>query len=243
MKKTRNAVFGMTFICALLGIIIGVQFKTVQSQNNNTLDNKRISDLTLELKKALEEKEALSVKVEEYEEKIKTYEDEVSDSDTSYNLIKNELENVKAMAGLTELTGEGIVVTLTENANMKSVAQSDAFLIHAEDILNVVNEMSVGGAKAIAINGQRIVATSPIRCAGSVVTVNGNKIAEPFEISALGDADVIEAALRFPGGVIDSLSPWGIDVSIKKVSDLTIPAYTYPITLNEYMKTNETGEE
>lgn len=49
----------------------------------------------------------------------------------------------------------------------------NAYLVHAEDILKVVNELFVAGAEAVSVNGQRIVAQSGITCAGSVITVNG----------------------------------------------------------------------
>ncbi|MFR8712860.1 MAG: DUF881 domain-containing protein, partial [Anaerotignum lactatifermentans] len=43
---------------------------------------------------------------------------------------------------------------------------------------------------AVSVNGQRIVAQSGITCAGSVITVNGVRVAAPFEIKAIGDASV-----------------------------------------------------
>ena len=102
----------------------------------------------------------------------------------------------------------------------------NAYLVHAEDILKVVNELFVAGAEAVSVNEQRIVAQSGITCAGSVITVNGVRVAAPFEIKAIGDASVLQAALRFPGGVVDTLSPWGIVIDIREEASVTVPAYT-----------------
>ena len=102
----------------------------------------------------------------------------------------------------------------------------NAYLVHAEDLLAVVNELHAAGAEAVSINGQRMVGRSAISCAGSIVMVNGVRVAAPFEIKAVGEADVLDSALRFPGGVVDNLSPWGIEISIRKETMVEVPAYT-----------------
>ncbi len=124
-----------------------------------------------------------------------------------------------------QITGGGIAVTMNDSSAQKS-GNKNAYIVHAEDILAVLNELNSAGAKAVSINGQRIVGTSAVACAGSIVTVNGVRVAAPFEILAVGDAEVLQAALKFPGGVVDSLSPWGIEINIRKESILTVPAYT-----------------
>jgi len=78
-----------------------------------------------------------------------------------------------------------------------------------------------------------MVSGSAITCAGSIVMVNGVRVAAPFEIVAVGEADVMEAALRFPGGVIDNLAPWGIEISVHKEAAVTVPAYTQTALFRE----------
>ena len=45
------------------------------------------------------------------------------------------------------------------------------YIIHDDDLLRVINELRAAGAEAIAINGERIVAMSEIRCAGPTLSV------------------------------------------------------------------------
>ena len=71
-----------------------------------------------------------------------------------------------------------------------------------------------------------MVGNSAITCAGSIVMVNGVRVAAPFEIKAVGEADVLDSALHFPGGLVDNLSPWGIEISVRKEAAVTVPAYT-----------------
>jgi uncharacterized protein YlxW (UPF0749 family) len=59
--------------------------------------------------------------------------------------------------------------------------------------LKIVNEMRVSGAEAISVNDERITAMSEIRCAGTTILVNLNKIAPPFVIKATGNPQLLES--------------------------------------------------
>lgn len=219
MKKHQYSV-AMTAICILLGIMIGVQYNTVQKQRIST-ENQRLSEAATALKQLQEERDAFERKNEELEKTIKEYEQGVIGTD----MMRREIEQLRDFAGLTEMTGSGIAVTMNDSSAQKS-GNKNAYLVHAEDILSVINELNGAGAQAVSVNGQRIVGTSAVACAGSIVTVNGVRVAVPFEILAIGDAEVLQAALKFPGGVVDSLAPWGIEINIRRESILTVPAYT-----------------
>lgn len=233
----------MTAVCVILGVIIGVQFKTVKRQTS-AFDLQRVNELSVELKKSMEENEALSDKLKQSQKKLEEYEDSMDNESNMIGLLKEELQNVRLFSGLVALEGRGVQVTLSDSnqsANDKSI-DTNAFLVHAEDILSIINELNVAGAEAIAINGQRIVGTSSVRCAGSVVNINGVKIAAPFVISAIGEPDVLEASLKFPGGVVDSLSPWGIGVTIKKLPNVTVAGYSQAMQFKEAKPSEKEAE-
>ena len=224
--KPKGIIPGITALCAILGMLIGVQYNTVQSQAASAAgtDNVRLTELSAELRKEREEKEALEKQLDKQAELLETY--EAGDSDgAALESLQKENEKLRAFAGLSEQTGAGIVVTM-DDSDKDMGGDKNAYLVHAEDILKVVNELFVAGAEAVSVNGQRIVAQSGITCAGSVITVNGVRVAAPFEIKAIGDASVLQAALRFPGGVVDTLSPWGIVIDIREEASVTVPAYT-----------------
>lgn len=219
MKKYQYSV-AMTAICILLGMMIGIQYNTVQKQRIST-ENQRLSEAATAIKQLQEERDALERKNEDLEKTIKEYEQGIIGTD----MMRREMEQLRDFAGLTEVTGGGIAVTMNDSSAQKT-GNKNAYLVHAEDILSVINELNGAGAQAVSVNGQRIVGTSAVACAGSIVTVNGVRVAAPFEILAVGDAEVLQAALKFPGGVVDSLSPWGIEINIRRESILTVPAYT-----------------
>ncbi|MBR5816505.1 MAG: DUF881 domain-containing protein [Anaerotignum sp.] len=205
----------LTAICVILGVIIGVQVNTVKQQRMTT-ENQRLSEATIALNQMQVERDALLKQNETLEKTLKEYQE---------GNFGGEMEQLLAFAGLTEVSGEGVTVIMNDSSS-KGSGDMNAYLVHAEDLLSVVNELYAAGAKAVSINGQRMVGGSAISCAGSIVMVNGVRVAAPFEIKAVGDSTVLESALRFPGGVVDSLAPWGIEINIRKESAVTVPAYT-----------------
>ena len=205
----------LTATCVILGVIIGVQFNTVQKQRLST-ENQRLSEVTLALNQVQEERDALLKQKEALEKTIKEYQE---------GNFGAEMEQLLSFAGLTNVSGEGVIVTMNDSST-KGIGDLNAYLVHAEDLLAVVNELNGAGAKAVSINGQRMVGQSAITCAGSIVMVNGVRVAAPFEILAVGDSDVLHSALYFPGGVVDNLSPWGIEISVQKQLEVEVPAYT-----------------
>lgn len=219
MNKHHYSI-AMTAVCILLGIMIGVQYNTVKKQRITT-ENQRLSEAATAMKQLQDERDALERKNESLEQTLKDYEEGMLGTEN----MRREISQLREFSGLTEVSGAGVVVTMNDSSTQKG-GNRNAYIVHAEDILSVVNELNGAGAKAVSVNGQRIVGTSAVACAGSIVTVNGVKVAAPFEILAVGDGEVLQAALKFPGGVVDNLSPWGIEINIRRESILTVPAYT-----------------
>ena len=239
MKRKHTGKGFVTFICILLGIIIGIQAKSVKLQKSvYTID--RVSELSSQLTSMQNENESLKEQLNASMSKVTEYEKLMAEGNSSLQAVMKSMEELRMEAGRTAVSGRGITVVLNDSkkASATDGIEQNAFLVHAEDILSIVNELFSSGAEAIAINDQRFVANSSVRCAGSVVNVNGVKIAAPFIISAIGDPDILEAALVFPGGVVDSLKPWGIELEIKKNEKIDIAPYSSTIQFKE-AKTKE----
>ena len=205
----------LTATCVILGVIIGVQANTVKQQRMTT-ENQRLSEAIIALNQMQAERDTLLEQNQALEKTLKEYQD------GNYG---TEVEQLMAFAGLTEVSGTGVTVTMNDSSN-KGGGDMNAYLVHAEDILQVVNELYAAGAEAVSINGQRMVSGSAVSCAGSIVMVNGVRVAAPFEIKAVGEPSVLNAALHFPGGVVDNLAPWGIEITVKEETAVTVPAYT-----------------
>lgn len=233
MKKAIGGTAATTFICIVLGMIIGIQIKTIKKVE--TVDMQRSTELSAEISRLKEENLNLNKKISEQNIKIKEYESSLAAEDETFAMLVEEAEGYKIKAGFMEMTGRGITVTLDDSKKSEQISgtSSGAFLVHDEDLLSVVNELYASGAEACSINDQRLVSGSAIRCVGPVVSINGVRVSAPFVVTAIGNPDVLEAALRITGGVVDSLSPWGIEVTIKKHESLTVPAYEQAIYYQE----------
>jgi uncharacterized protein YlxW (UPF0749 family) len=136
-------------------------------------------------------------------------------------------------AGTVPLKGAGVVVSLSPSSRpAPSPEEAGAYLIHDTDLQLVVNELWASGAEAIAINGSRLVATTPIRAAGGTIVVNFRPLSPPFKVTAIG-ADrrtfaSSEIARRFERWT----ELFGLGFSVQERSSLTVPAYTGRVTIS-----------
>ncbi len=62
-------------------------------------------------------------------------------------------------------------------------------VVHQQDIQAVANALWAGGAEAMTIQGQRVVATTGIKCVGNTVILHGVPYSPPYVISAIGPVD------------------------------------------------------
>ncbi|WP_406677070.1 DUF881 domain-containing protein [Moorella sp. ACPs] len=146
--------------------------------------------------------------------------------------LQQEIEGLKLAAGLTPVTGPGIIVTLDDNNAGAQAAQKSSpatykpedYIIHDKNVLYLVNELKAAGAEAIAVNGQRIVTSSDIRCVGTVILVNSTRLAPPYEVQAIGNPDVLEAAVQRSVD-FSFLKSRDFPVKVTKSQNLILPAY------------------
>ena len=144
---------------------------------------------------------------------------------------------------LTDVEGPGVSVILSDSKAENTTGDEADYLIHDSDLLSVINELRDAGAQAISFNGERILSTSEVRCAGSVVMVNGKRFAAPFIIYAIGDPTTLYNALTMRGGVVDVLSQWKINVTVQMSEKLLIEKYTGTIPTDYLSTPTATGEE
>ena len=102
------------------------------------------------------------------------------------------LHETRVDSGLAEMVGPGVVIRLYDAQNEFNTE----YIIHDSDVRDMVNELLAAGAKGVSIGGQRLIATSPIRCVGPVIRVNQKEIpANPVVIEAVGDPAVLSSGL------------------------------------------------
>jgi uncharacterized protein YlxW (UPF0749 family) len=136
-------------------------------------------------------------------------------------------------AGTVPLQGAGLVVSLAPSSRpAPSPEEAGAYLIHDADLQLVVNELWASGAEAIAINGSRLVATTPIRAAGGTIVVNFRPLSPPFRVTAIG-ADrrtftSSDIARRFERWT----ELFGLGFEVQERASVTVPAYTGRVSIS-----------
>lgn len=147
--------------------------------------------------------------------------------------LRNQLISAKVEAGLTEVDGAGLIVTL-DDAPYDPTGELDPdfdpnwLLIHQEDIEIVVNALYAGGAEAVSLMDQRIVSISDIKCVGSTLLINGRVYSPPFVIKAVGPIKQMQKSLKNDRGVWyieDMATTFNLFYSVQESLSLEIPAY------------------
>lgn len=210
----KQGQFSITLVCFILGIMLAVQFRTTQDIRSS-VQYQRTEDLTQRLMQIEKERNTLEDQVR------------VLRQASGGDIAASELESIKMGAGLVLLQGTGVIVTMDDTKPTASPGSKNPklYLIKDEDILKILNELRAAGAEAIAINNQRLIASSEVRTAGSFISINNMNFAAPFEIKAIGDPVTMENALKIRGGVIETLQFWNIQVTVKQQDMVQIPAF------------------
>ena len=135
--------------------------------------------------------------------------------------------DLSAMAGTLAVKGHGLVVHLADSSRTPASSdEASAYRIHDVDIQLVVNALFAAGAEAVSVNGNRLVATSPVRAAGATIVVNFRPLTPPYDVTGIGarragfDASAI--AKRFSRW----RSLFGLGFSLREADDLVVPAFT-----------------
>ena len=176
-----------------------------------------------------EEYENLRLEVETLRKENTKFQNAIVEKSDRTKLLNSSLQKTKMFAGLTEVEGPGICITLTDyEGKDKNSPLLENYVIHDGDILRVVNELWNAGAEAISVNGHRIVAGTHFRCVGSVILIKNAKIASPFLIQAVGDAQTLSGAIKLPGGIVDEIKKLGHPdmVELYDVEKMRLKAYS-----------------
>lgn len=147
--------------------------------------------------------------------------------------ITAQIAALEEQTGQTAVTGPGLVVTLNDaphdfRLGLPDGVSPDDLVVHQQDVQSVVNAFWRGGAKAVQVMDQRIIATSAIRCVGNTLLLQGKVYSPPFIISSVGNVPDLENALYAEPGVVAYLEyvdrlKLGWDVKVR--NSMYIPAW------------------
>ncbi len=144
------------------------------------------------LKSYLDEQSYLQSKIVSLRKEVETTQEKIQNRTQTANFAL--LDSLKQTIGLTEVKGPGLEITIDDGHLLnraEDIDVSNIDLVQASDLRDIVNLLNAAKADAISVNGQRIIATSPIFAVGTVILVNNSHVSSPFVISAVGDTDLM----------------------------------------------------
>lgn len=229
MKKWKIALT-LGILCCILTIAISIQVKTIDDSDSTVSKTLTGNELRDQILKWKEKYDKASKDLEKAEQKLEDTRLQATKNDENALNKENEIKKDNILLGLTDVTGSGIIITLKDNnsvkrSNLGPLDNIELYLVHAGDLVEVVNALRNAGAEAISINGQRITNFSSIYCAGNVVVVNGEKISSPIEIKAIGSPELLYGSITIPGGYLELMGDTGVMIDIKKSENISIDKY------------------
>jgi uncharacterized protein YlxW (UPF0749 family) len=229
--KVRKIHVYLTLVFLVFGFIAAysVQLTTERAVNLPFSSSDSEWDKKVRLnEKLIQEKETnegLEQQLQKLRLEVNKKEKELSGRQAVSKQVLSELEQLRMKAGLIPVTGPGVIVTLQDSKSARNFENVADGIVHDQNIRDVVNELFAAGAEGIAVNDQRLVGGSSVRCVGPTIIVNDTKLAPPFVIQAIGDKDTLLSALKLPGGIIDALKQRTLEISITGSDKIELPAY------------------
>lgn len=141
-------------------------------------------------------------------------------------LMSAELERLRLALGLKAMEGPGVSVAMRDAPTRP--AGANPAVVTYQDIVGVINELWAAGAEAVAVNTQRVTATTGFAQVGGTVVVNLQRLTAPFVITAIGDAATLEGALAIRGGLVDAMRAIGLSITVTRHARVQVPAASGP---------------
>lgn len=219
MNKNKFVV--MIVVCAVSAIfftVIFAQFKTVEETDLTGIRSAREEELQTMLSEYKTKYEEVEVKLNDTKGRIAEYEKMITTNEKDSQLLEEELEQTNMLVGKTNVVGEGIIVTLSDN---------DEKSIEPSDLRTLINELKLAGAEAISINDKRVLnMTEIVEVNGGTILVNTERVSSPYIVKAIGDKTYLSSALSLKNsGFIDTTNKVGKSAKMKAENKIEINAY------------------
>ena len=221
----------------LAGVMMITGFLVVTSASTGRAERARQEPRRAQLIDLIESRQTdvdtLDGAVEQLRADVASAQVDVSEQNAFERQISQRISELAQRAGTVGLRGPGLLVSLSPSEREPpSPDEAGAYQIHDSDVQLVVNALFAAGAEAIAINGSRLVATTPIRAAGDTIVVNFRPLSPPFEITAIG-ADrrrflSSQIARRFDRWT----GLFGLGFVVEEDDALTVPPYTGRVSIS-----------
>lgn len=246
--KKRQPLVAFTFFLILLtfGFFSAAAFN---SQFKDRLNTNSEQDNLIEQIEHAEER------IDQLETSVASLLSQKDSYSTTQNFDLEKIDNLETLnnelmdeAGYKEVTSAGLLIELKDNTEAAAIAKEtetatyipEDYIVHDTTLLFLINDLRPY-AEAISLNGHRVLASTSIRCVGTVIMINQTRLAPPYQITVIGDSTELMKNLKNTESY-DSLLNSEVIFTVTPEDELTVPAYTALIPHN-YMTTADESTE
>jgi len=175
------------------------------------------------------EQDDLRRQIGEAEAEVQRFQEESTSSSAALAQLNERLEAARLASGLAALRGPGAVIEIADSQRVVPPGENPSnFIVLVDDLRDIVTALWASGAEAVAINGERLVATSSIYGVGASVLVNTSFLSPPFRIQAIGPEGLLDRFLQneaFRGRVAQRIDFFGLEFATEPSDELRLPAF------------------
>jgi uncharacterized protein YlxW (UPF0749 family) len=130
---------------------------------------------------------------------------------TDAQAIQKELTTLRVINGQVPVHGPGLQIGI----------QGTIMDFELQDALNNLRN---AGAEAIALNGQRIISSTPVLSRGNSLLINGHAVTAPLRLVVIGDPEQLGPAADLSASSLQTR----VQVQIQRATDLAITEVVTP---------------
>jgi uncharacterized protein YlxW (UPF0749 family) len=230
MERKRVGAYALVAVTALgFGFFFATQVRAQLIPTSNRVARNQAlvrSAQELEAKNS-----AYRQRIADLRDQISKLETQASQQSDAVRQMQDEVNDLRAHAGLVSLRGPGVRVDLADGTPGPGagVGGQPGYLVNFQDLQDVVNVLYAGGAEGVAINGRRISPLTGFRSSGGNIVIDqGPPLQSPYQIVAVGDRSGMERLLADPSSLGDLRArerQFELRVTWSGAPDLLVPAY------------------
>jgi uncharacterized protein YlxW (UPF0749 family) len=212
---------------AIVGFVAAAQWNSSAQRQEFTTSAQQV--LAAQVTQLEEEQRSLRDQIGDAEAQVQQFQQESTSSSAILGALNDQLDAARLAAGLVAVHGPGVVVEIADSKRVVPPGENPQnFIVLVDDLRDIVTALWASGAEAIAINGERLVATSSIYGVGASVLVNTSFLSPPFRVEAIGPDGLLErfqAHDAYRGRVAQRIEFFGLEFATAAADDVELPAH------------------
>ena len=211
-RLNRGSTVLIGVLLAMLGFGLAIQLQS--NSKNDSFAGAREDDLV----RILDDQNSRIQRLQSQLADLQSAKQKLSDSGNGNAAAQAEAERqadaLAILTGTAPAHGPGLVIAITDPQHA----------LHAEDLLDVVEELRGAGAEVIQFGPVRVGVSSAFTDSSDGIQLDRVTIGSPYEVKAIGDPATLDTALNITGGVVNTVHSVGGQIEITHSQEVSITA-------------------